>query len=111
MRIIGTPYRVDFTRERPGRLALRGGRATPWPWTEVRLPLSLGSVVWSRTRPDLRRELECAARELVGHVGRMLDDWAELSHVPDQRNRQLWRPLHDHADRVGQLLDQREARR
>lgn len=46
-----------------------------------------------------------AALTLVGHVGRMLDDWAELSHVPEQRNRELWTPLHDKADRLGGLLE------
>ena len=57
----------------------------------------------------MNEEFIAATDDLVNHIGRMLDTWAELQHSPDQRNRELWTPLHSKADRVRELLDSAKA--
>lgn len=48
------------------------------------------------------RELRDALENLVRAADRMRDRWAECDEAT--RNRDLWRPLHDAADRGGEAL-------
>lgn len=52
--------------------------------------------------------IEAAARDLVRHIDRMADNWAEMGATEsgrEARNRELWAPLHTKADRLAGLLD------
>lgn len=56
MGLVAVPWRVHWRTSPPGRYQItrwavrRGGRATPWPWTEVHVPRG-GVLTLSRTRP------------------------------------------------------------
>lgn len=50
-----------------------------------------------------------AASDLVEHVARMLDGWAEMG-PGEQRNRELWAPLHMKADALRDLIPGQESR-
>jgi len=46
-----------------------------------------------------------AADELVQHIGRMLDRWADMGSDHAARNRELWTPLHRKADVLADALE------
>ena len=46
-----------------------------------------------------------AADELVQHIGRMLDRWADMGSDYAARNRELWTPLHRKADVLADALE------
>ncbi len=48
------------------------------------------------------RQLRAALEDIVCAADRMRDRWAEADQ--ETRTRDLWRPLHDAADRGGEVL-------
>ncbi len=75
--------------------------------TDMPAPERNQMLTWLRSKLIRQRSTEVreTAEALTRHIGRMLDDWAEIGQG-DQRNRELWTPLHEKADALRAALGQ-----